>query len=104
MFFSFVDELRAAGIPASMKEHLTLLEALDADIIRTSPEDFYYLARATFVKDESLLDRLQERRSRKTKIAATVDPEYLHAPGSFSAEDDDYRWVSRDLLPPASDP
>ncbi len=57
MFFSFVDELRAAGIPASMKEHLTLLEALDADIIRASPEDFYYLARATFVKDESLLDR-----------------------------------------------
>ena len=33
MFFSFVDELRAAGIPASMKEHLTLLEALDADVI-----------------------------------------------------------------------
>jgi uncharacterized protein with von Willebrand factor type A (vWA) domain len=57
MFFSFVDELRAAGIPASMKEHLTLLEALDADIIGASPEDFYYLARATFVKDESLLDR-----------------------------------------------
>jgi uncharacterized protein with von Willebrand factor type A (vWA) domain len=33
MFFSFVDELRAAGIPASMKEHLTLLEALDASVI-----------------------------------------------------------------------
>ena len=57
MFFSFVDELRAAGIPASMKEHLTLLEALDADVIRASPEEFYYLARATFVKDEGLLDR-----------------------------------------------
>ena len=57
MFFSFVDELRAAGIPASMKEHLTLLEALDADIIRASPEEFYFLARATFVKDEGLLDR-----------------------------------------------
>src|SRR5688500_20135319 len=57
MFFSFVDELRAAGIAASMKEHLTLLEALDADVIRASPEEFYYLARATFVKDEGLLDR-----------------------------------------------
>jgi uncharacterized protein with von Willebrand factor type A (vWA) domain len=41
MFFSFVDELRAAGIPASMKEHLTLLEALDADVIGARPEDFY---------------------------------------------------------------
>lgn len=57
MFFSFVDELRAAGIPASMKEHLTLLEALDADVIGSSPEEFYFLARATFVKDEALLDR-----------------------------------------------
>jgi uncharacterized protein with von Willebrand factor type A (vWA) domain len=57
MFFSFVDELRAAGIPASMKEHLTLLEALDADVIGSSPEEFYFLARTTFVKDEALLDR-----------------------------------------------
>ena len=57
MFFSFVDELRAAGIPASMKEHLTLLEALDAAVIESRPEQFYYLARATFVKDEGLLDR-----------------------------------------------
>src|SRR5688572_31385568 len=57
MFFSFVDELRAAGIPASMKEHLTLLEALDADVIAASPEQFYFLPRATFVKDEGLLDR-----------------------------------------------
>jgi uncharacterized protein with von Willebrand factor type A (vWA) domain len=60
MFFSFVDELRAAGIPASMKEHLTLLEALDADVIARSPEEFYYLARATFVKDEGLLDRFDQ--------------------------------------------
>ncbi|MGZ8350766.1 MAG: vWA domain-containing protein, partial [Allosphingosinicella sp.] len=57
MFFSFVDELRAAGIPASMKEHLVLLEALDADVIAARPDEFYYLARATFVKDEGLLDR-----------------------------------------------
>jgi len=60
MFFSFIDELRAAGIQASLKEHLTLLEALDASVIETRPEDFYYLARATFVKDESLLDRFDQ--------------------------------------------
>jgi len=60
MFFSFVDELRAAGIPASMKEHLTLLDAMSADVIRQSPEQFYYLARATFVKDEGLLDRFDQ--------------------------------------------
>jgi uncharacterized protein with von Willebrand factor type A (vWA) domain len=29
--------LRAAGIPASFKEHLTLLEALDKDVIEQTP-------------------------------------------------------------------
>jgi len=57
MFFGFLDELRSAGIPASLKEHLTLLEALQSDVIGWNPEDFYYLARATYVKDEGLLDR-----------------------------------------------
>ncbi|TMJ14011.1 MAG: VWA domain-containing protein [Alphaproteobacteria bacterium] len=60
MFVSFVDELRAAGIPASLKEHLLLLEALHADVIGQRPEDFYFLARAVFVKDEGLLDRFDQ--------------------------------------------
>jgi uncharacterized protein len=55
-----MDELRHAGIPASLKEHLVLLEALDREVIERSPEDFYYLARATFVKDEGLLDRFDQ--------------------------------------------
>nr|WP_157026372.1 VWA domain-containing protein [Sphingomonas horti] len=55
-----MDELRHAGIPASLKEHLVLLEALDRDVIRRSPEEFYYLARATFVHDEGLLDRFDQ--------------------------------------------
>ena len=60
MFFSFLDELRTVGIPASLKEHLILLEALDRDVIERRPEEFYYLARATFVKDEGLLDRFDQ--------------------------------------------
>jgi uncharacterized protein with von Willebrand factor type A (vWA) domain len=60
MFLNFLDELRAAGILASLKEHLTLLEALDRDVIEQTPEAFYYLARATFVKDEGLLDRFDQ--------------------------------------------
>ena len=38
MFFNFVDELRAAGIKASFKEHLMLLEALEKDVIEQTPE------------------------------------------------------------------
>ena len=60
MFFNFLDELRSAGIPASLKEHLILLEALDRDVIERTPEEFYYLSRATFVKDEGLLDRFDQ--------------------------------------------
>ena len=60
MFLEFLDELRAAGIPVGIKEHLMLLEALDREVIDRRPEEFYYLARATFVKDEGLLDRFDQ--------------------------------------------
>jgi uncharacterized protein len=60
VFFSFMEELRRAGISASLKEHLALLEALNADVISQSPEEFYYLARTTLVKDEALLDRFDQ--------------------------------------------
>ena len=60
MLFNFLDELRAAGIKASLKEHLVLLEALDRGVIEQTPEAFYYLSRATFVKDEGLLDRFDQ--------------------------------------------
>ena len=58
MFIGFVEALRAAGVPASLKEHLLLLEALDAEVIDRTPEQFYYLSRSIFVKDEALIDRL----------------------------------------------
>ncbi|WP_375427882.1 VWA domain-containing protein [uncultured Sphingomonas sp.] len=60
MFLNFLDELRAAGIPASLKEHLLLLEALNREVIERTPEEFYYLARATYVKDEGLIDRFDQ--------------------------------------------
>ena len=60
MFLNFLDALRGAGIKVGMQEHLLFLEALDRDVVDRSPEDFYYLARATFVKDEGLLDRFDQ--------------------------------------------
>ena len=60
MFLNFLDALRAAGINVSLKEHLVLLEALDRDVIARTPTDFYYLSRATYVKDEGLLDRFDQ--------------------------------------------
>ena len=60
MFANFFHELRAAKIPVTLKEYLTLLEAVDAGIARGRIEDFYYLARASLVKDERNLDRFDQ--------------------------------------------
>ena len=60
MFLNFLEELRAAKIPASLKEHLTLLEALQSGVIDDNVEQFYYLSRAAYVKDEGLLDRFDQ--------------------------------------------
>lgn len=60
MFFNFMDELRSAGLKVSLKEHLMLLDALNAEVIEQNPEEFYYLARTTLVKDESKLDRFDQ--------------------------------------------
>lgn len=60
MFLNFLDALRTAGLPVGIKEHLVLLEALEQDVIGRRPEEFYYLARATYVKDETLIDRFDQ--------------------------------------------
>jgi uncharacterized protein with von Willebrand factor type A (vWA) domain len=72
MFLAFLDELRAARIPASLKEHLLLLEALKAGVIEMRVEDFYYLARSVYVKDEGLLDRFDQVFARVFKGLETV--------------------------------
>jgi uncharacterized protein with von Willebrand factor type A (vWA) domain len=57
MLTRFFFALREAGIPVSLTEHLTLLQALDARVAGYSVDDFYYLARAAMVKDEKHFDR-----------------------------------------------
>ncbi|WP_135213288.1 vWA domain-containing protein [Vitreimonas flagellata] len=57
MFQRFFTELRAARVPVSLKEYLTLVEALEKDAIPPDVQDFYYLSRAALVKDERHLDK-----------------------------------------------
>ncbi len=57
MLFAFFLTVRRAGVPASVKEFLTLLEALDKGMAHGSVDDFYTLARLTLVKDEAYFDR-----------------------------------------------
>ncbi len=49
--------LREGGLKPSITELLTLLAAMKEGLAGHSVEDFYYLARATLVKDETLFDR-----------------------------------------------
>jgi len=57
VFAQFVFALREAGVPASITEYLTLLGAMQQGVADYSVEDFYFLSRATLVKDERHLDR-----------------------------------------------
>ena len=57
MFVKFFAELKSAKVPVTLKEYLTLMEALDADLADKKVEDFYYLSRTVLVKDERHLDK-----------------------------------------------
>jgi uncharacterized protein len=57
MLVRFFFLLRGAGVPVSITELLTLLEALKAGLGDLSAERFYYLARTCLVKDERYYDR-----------------------------------------------
>ncbi len=57
MLVDFFFTVRKAGVPASVKEFLTLLAALERGVVSASVDEFYVLSRATLVKDEAHFDR-----------------------------------------------
>jgi uncharacterized protein len=57
MFINFFLELRQAKVPVSLREYLTLLEAMKQNLAAYNVDDFYYLSRAALVKDERNLDK-----------------------------------------------
>jgi uncharacterized protein with von Willebrand factor type A (vWA) domain len=57
VFAGFFLELRQAKVPVSLREYLTLMEAMQRNLADYSVEDFYYLSRAALVKDERNLDK-----------------------------------------------
>jgi uncharacterized protein len=57
MLAGFFLKLKDHRIPVSIKEYLTLLEAMQKDVISPSIEEFYYLSRTALVKDEQNFDK-----------------------------------------------
>jgi uncharacterized protein len=60
MFAKFFFTLKDAKVPVTMREYLTLIEALKAGVADYSVNDFYFLARTTLVKDEKNLDKFDQ--------------------------------------------
>src|ERR1700761_2486030 len=82
MLIDFFYSLRAARLPVSVKEYLTLLEALKANVIAPSLDEFYYLARLTLVKDVQYFDKFDQAFgayfkgvATKSELALDVSPE-----------------------------
>ena len=85
MLLNFFTELRSAGLPVSLKEYLILMEAMNAGLSGFSSEQFYYLSRATLVKDEKNLDKFDRvfgyvfkgLEFTAEELAATIPEEWL---------------------------
>jgi hypothetical protein len=57
MLIDFFFKIRDYKVPATLRELLDLLDALDKNVVFADMEGFYYLARLCLVKDESYYDK-----------------------------------------------
>ena len=60
MLTNFFTTVRAFGVPATTREYLDLLAALDAHLVYANQEGFYQLARTVLVKDERHYDKFDK--------------------------------------------
>lgn len=90
MFIPFFLELKAARVPVSLREYLTLLEGLEAGLVTYDVEGFYYLARSALVKDERHIDRFDQVFSHVFKGVEAVSGE-----GALNVADIPEEWLRR---------
>jgi uncharacterized protein with von Willebrand factor type A (vWA) domain len=77
MFFQFFDELRAAKIPVTLKEYLSLMHALDEGVIDMKIDEFYYLSRTALIKDERNIDKFDQVFGHVFKGLEGLDPSLI---------------------------
>ena len=80
MLIDFFYSLRGAKLPVSVKEYLTLLEALKAQVIGPSIDEFYFLARMTLIKDEKYFDKFDQAFGAYFNGIATLDENAFDIP------------------------
>jgi len=101
MLVEFFHRLRAGGLPVSLTEFLTLLEALQRRVAGFSVEDFYFLARAALIKDERHFDRFdrvfgayfQGQEAVFDALAGEIPLEWLRKHAELELSDEDKRRI-----------
>ncbi|MFX4221490.1 MAG: vWA domain-containing protein [Thalassobaculum sp.] len=101
MFTRFFSELREAKLPVSITEYLTLLRAVRDGVAGGSVDDFYYLSRATLVKDERHLDRFdrvfghvfQGMEALDDLFGAEIPDEWLQKLAELNLTDEEKRQI-----------
>ncbi|MEI4231762.1 vWA domain-containing protein [Roseovarius sp. D22-M7] len=77
MFLPFFENLRKTGLPVSLREYLTFLEAMRAHLVIYDIDGFYYLARSAMVKDERLIDRFDRAFAATFSGLEAIDPQQV---------------------------
>ena len=103
MFVNFFFELRNVGVPVSLKEYLTLMDAMKAGVASYRVEDFYYLSRAALVKDERNLDRFDRvfgsvfkgRESTSEDLVTDIPEEWLRKLAELHLSDEEKAEIDR---------
>jgi len=95
MFLTFIESLRAAGLPVSVTEYLALMGAMKQGVANYNIDDFYFLSRATLVKDERHLDRFD-------RVFGTVFKGIEHVSDDLAADipEDWLKKLAEKLLSP----
>jgi uncharacterized protein len=93
MLIDFFFTLRDAKVPVTIREFLTLLEALQKQVIAPSLDEFYYLARLALVKDEAHFDKFDRAFGAFFKGIETV----FDSAGAAGAADIPLDWLLKRL-------
>jgi len=101
MFIDFFFELKKAKLPVSLREFLTLLEAMDKRVVQFSVDDFYYLSRACLVKDERNLDKFDRvfgthfkgLESTEETVVTQIPEEWLKALGEKLLSEEEKKMI-----------
>ena len=101
MLTDFFLQLRQGGVPVSLKEFLTLHEALQKKVAWGSLDDFYLLARVCMVKDESHYDRFDRVFGEYFRgiaalpddLLASIPEEWLRANAMLTLSEEDKKLI-----------